>query len=206
MVLDRISTSLRASAFPRRVAPGLCRNCVPPNRRGRMECRVSTDTHGPRATKRARGGYRRFSPSRGLPERSVDRAQVMARRVRWDSLCCPVTSAGQASMELAGFRALPPVETASLVGTDYDLDAKEDLHALLHESSQSAAVVCFMMGGRDCWTSSTSASWSLEGLDGSDWQHQSQPTGAGRDRRAPRRSLGIRLRPRSGGGLRDTSS
>jgi hypothetical protein len=52
-------------------------------------------------------------------------------------------------MELAGFRALPPVETASLVGTDYDPDAKEDLHALLHESAQSAAVVCFMMGGRD---------------------------------------------------------
>jgi hypothetical protein len=81
-------------------------------------------------------------------DRWIER-KVMARRVRWDCLCCPVTSAGQASMELAGFRALPPVETASLVGTDYDPDAKEDLHALLHESSQSAAVVCFMMGGRD---------------------------------------------------------
>jgi hypothetical protein len=130
----------------------------------------------------------------------------MARRVRWDSLCCPVTSAGQAAMEMAGFRALPPVEAASLVGTDYDPDAKEDLHALLHESSQSAAVVCFMMGGRDVLdlidlrqlvvgrsrriglATSIAAYWT------------------GRDRRAPRRSLGIRLRPRSGGGLREMSS
>jgi hypothetical protein len=68
--------------------------------------------------------------------------------------CCPVTSAGLAWMETAGFRALPPVESPTFVVASYwiasyDADAKAELHALMLENPDTAAVVRFNVGGRD---------------------------------------------------------
>jgi hypothetical protein len=64
------------------------------------------------------------------------------------TFCCPVTSAGLAWIEAAGFRALPPVESPTLLIASYDVDAKVDLHALLLESPDNAAVVRFNVLGR----------------------------------------------------------
>jgi hypothetical protein len=63
------------------------------------------------------------------------------------TFCCPVTFAGLAWMETAGFRALPPIEGPSLVMTSYEVDAKDDLHAFMLESPDSAALVRFNVGG-----------------------------------------------------------
>jgi hypothetical protein len=68
--------------------------------------------------------------------------------------CCPVTLAGLVWMEIAGFRALPPVEgsafvTASYTIASYDVDAKAELHALMLENPDTAAVVRFNVFGRD---------------------------------------------------------
>jgi hypothetical protein len=59
------------------------------------------------------------------------------------AFCCPVTSAGLTWIEAAGFRALPPVETAALGITWYDVDTKDDLHASMLENPDHAAVVLF---------------------------------------------------------------
>jgi hypothetical protein len=68
--------------------------------------------------------------------------------------CCPITLAGLAWMETAGFRALPPVESptlliASYTIASYDADAKAELHALMFENPDTAAVVRFNVSGWD---------------------------------------------------------
>ena len=63
--------------------------------------------------------------------------------------CCPVTMAGLAWIEAAGFRALPPVEGPALMIATYDFDAEADLHALMLENPDSAAVVRFSVLGRN---------------------------------------------------------
>jgi hypothetical protein len=67
------------------------------------------------------------------------------------TFCCPVTKAGLAWMESAGFRALPPVEGATLLIASYDfddVDAKADLHALMFQQPDNAAIVRFNVLGR----------------------------------------------------------
>jgi hypothetical protein len=56
--------------------------------------------------------------------------------------------------ETAGFRALPPVESSTLLIAShmiasYDADAKAELHALMLENPNTAAVVRFNMSGWD---------------------------------------------------------
>jgi hypothetical protein len=63
-------------------------------------------------------------------------------------LCCAVTAAGLAWIETAGFRALPPVESATLTIASYDVDAEADLHALMFNKPDHAAVVRFNVLGR----------------------------------------------------------
>jgi hypothetical protein len=65
------------------------------------------------------------------------------------TLCCSVTLAGLAWIETAGFRALPPVETPTLVIASYDVDAKAELHTFMLENPDSAAVVRFNVLGRN---------------------------------------------------------
>lgn len=62
------------------------------------------------------------------------------------TFCCPVTLAGLAWMETAGFHALPPVEGSTFVIASYDPDA--ELHALMLENPDAAALVRFNVGGR----------------------------------------------------------
>jgi hypothetical protein len=66
-------------------------------------------------------------------------------RGRFDGLCfcCPVTLAGLAWMDAAGFRALPPIEKPDLIIASYDAEAKNDLRALMLEAADSAALVRF---------------------------------------------------------------
>ncbi|WP_159009920.1 hypothetical protein [Bradyrhizobium sp. S69] len=64
-------------------------------------------------------------------------------------LCCPVTAAGLAWMETAGFRALPPVEGPAFVIASYDADEKDQLDALMREGLDRVAVARFNVGGRD---------------------------------------------------------
>jgi hypothetical protein len=52
-------------------------------------------------------------------------------------------------METAGFRALPPVQSPTFVIATYDPDAKAELHALMLENPDTAAVVRFNVFGRD---------------------------------------------------------
>jgi hypothetical protein len=59
------------------------------------------------------------------------------------TFCCPVTSAGLAWIEAAGFRALPPIESPTLVIASYDVDTKTDLHSSMLENLDRAAVVRF---------------------------------------------------------------
>jgi hypothetical protein len=63
-------------------------------------------------------------------------------------LCCPITAAGLAWIETAGFRALPPVESATLTIANYDVDAEARVHALLVEKPDHTAVVRFNVLGR----------------------------------------------------------
>lgn len=66
------------------------------------------------------------------------------------TFCCPVTLAGLAWIEAAGFRALPPVEgRPALMIATYDFDAETDFHAFMLENPDSAAVVRFNVLGRD---------------------------------------------------------
>ncbi len=64
------------------------------------------------------------------------------------TFCCPVTSAGLAWIETAGFRALPPVEGPVLMIATYDVDRKAELHAIMFENPDHAAVVSFKVLGR----------------------------------------------------------
>jgi hypothetical protein len=64
------------------------------------------------------------------------------------TFCCPVTSAGLAWIEAAGFRALPPVQGPVLMITAYNVDAKAEWHALMLENPDHAAVVSFKVLGR----------------------------------------------------------
>ena len=57
--------------------------------RGRREGRVSADTHGPRATRKARGGHHRFSQTSGLPCAMVLR--LIACSPRGPGFLAPVT-------------------------------------------------------------------------------------------------------------------
>lgn len=72
-------------------------------------------------------------------------------RGRFDGLafCCPVTLAGLAWTETAGFRALPPIETPCLIIASYHADAKNDLQTLMLESADSAALVRFNLPGQE---------------------------------------------------------
>src|SRR5882757_664874 len=65
------------------------------------------------------------------------------------TFCCPVTMAGLAWIEAAGFRALPPIESSALVIASYDVDANSDLRAFMLENPDSAAVVRFNVLGRN---------------------------------------------------------
>jgi hypothetical protein len=65
------------------------------------------------------------------------------------ALCCPVTRTGLRWMEVAGFRALPPIEGPLLTVANYDPDANADVCALLLESIDNAAVVRFNVFGRE---------------------------------------------------------
>jgi hypothetical protein len=65
------------------------------------------------------------------------------------TFCCPVTLAGLAWMEAAGFRALPPVEGSALVIAAYDPEANDDLRTSMLENQESAAVVRFNVLGRN---------------------------------------------------------
>jgi hypothetical protein len=72
-------------------------------------------------------------------------------RGRFDGLpfCCPVTMAGLAWMEAAGFRALPAVEDEGLMIASYHADAKNDLQARMLESEDSVALVRFNLPGQE---------------------------------------------------------
>jgi hypothetical protein len=61
-------------------------------------------------------------------------------------LCCSVTAAGLAWMEVAGFRALPPIDEPSLTITLYDAAAEAEMRAFMLENVESAALVCFKCG------------------------------------------------------------
>jgi len=64
------------------------------------------------------------------------------------TFCCPVTRAGLAWIEAAGFRALPPLESATLLMASYDVEAKADQQALMLEQPDNAAMVRFNVLGR----------------------------------------------------------
>jgi hypothetical protein len=64
------------------------------------------------------------------------------------TFCCPVTSAGLAWIEAAGFRALPPAEGPVLMIAVYDVDAETEWHGLMLENPGHAAVVSFKLPGR----------------------------------------------------------
>jgi hypothetical protein len=65
------------------------------------------------------------------------------------TFCCPVTLAALGWIEAAGFRALPPIESPTLVIASYDVDANADLHASMLEKPDSAAVARFNVPGRN---------------------------------------------------------
>jgi hypothetical protein len=75
---------------------------------------------------------------------------VTARRgsVSGASLCCAVTSSELVWIELAGFRALPPVDGRSLDIASYDPDAGTEMRAFMNRKPSSAALVRFNVPGR----------------------------------------------------------
>src|SRR5262249_4054476 len=77
-----------ASAFSRHECPRNASRIALENRRGRREGRVSADTHGPRASKKARGGYHRLSRISGLP--CATGLRLIARSPREPGLIAPV--------------------------------------------------------------------------------------------------------------------
>jgi hypothetical protein len=64
------------------------------------------------------------------------------------SLCCSVNSAELAWMELAGFRALPPIDGPSLAIASYEPDAEMEMHAFMIGKPSSVALVRFNVLGR----------------------------------------------------------
>jgi len=64
------------------------------------------------------------------------------------TFCCPVTSAGLAWIEAAGFRALPPIEEPALPIASYIAKAKAELHGFMLEYPNSAALVRFNVLGK----------------------------------------------------------
>ena len=71
-------------------------------------------------------------------------------RGRFDGLpfCCPVTAAGLAWIEAAGFRALPPIEKAGLTIANYRAEARKELQALMLECGDCTALVRFNLPGQ----------------------------------------------------------
>jgi hypothetical protein len=57
------------------------------------------------------------------------------------SLCCAVDAAGLAWMELAGFRALPPIENPTLRITSFDPDGEVEMRAFMSETPSGVALV-----------------------------------------------------------------
>jgi len=64
------------------------------------------------------------------------------------SLCCAVTSVGIAWMELAGFRALPPIRGSTLDIASYDPDTEMEMHDFMLKTPSSVALVRFNVLGR----------------------------------------------------------
>jgi hypothetical protein len=64
------------------------------------------------------------------------------------SLCCAVNSGELAWIELAGFRALPPIDGPSLDITSYDPDAEIEMHTFMIRKPSSVALVRFNVLGR----------------------------------------------------------
>jgi hypothetical protein len=65
------------------------------------------------------------------------------------SLCCAVTSAELAWIEVAGFRALPPIDDPSLDITSYDPGAELEMRTFMVNRPSSVALVRFNVLGRD---------------------------------------------------------
>jgi hypothetical protein len=63
-------------------------------------------------------------------------------------LCCAVNSAELAWIELAGFRALPPIDGSSMNITSYDPDAESKMCAFMMSKPSSVALVRFNVLGR----------------------------------------------------------
>jgi hypothetical protein len=61
--------------------------------------------------------------------------------------CCTVTRSGLAWIEAAGFRALPPIDKPALAIMRYDIDRESELHALMIDDPDSAALVRFNVPG-----------------------------------------------------------
>jgi hypothetical protein len=107
-------------------------------------------------------------------------------------LCCPITAAGLAWIETAGFRALPPVESATLTIANYDVDAEARVHALLVKKPDHAAVVRFNVLGRHIMELADlrdGGPWHFPG--GPNPRTEQKPARIGQDRRTPRRSWSI---------------
>jgi hypothetical protein len=68
--------------------------------------------------------------------------------VRGLTFCCPITSAGLAWIETAGFRALPPVEGPALLIANYHVEKQAELLALMLKNPDHEAVVRFKVHGR----------------------------------------------------------
>jgi hypothetical protein len=64
------------------------------------------------------------------------------------SLCCAVTAGGLASIESAGFRALPPVDGSTMRTIEFDPDNKVEMRAFMSEEAASVALVRFNVLGR----------------------------------------------------------
>lgn len=64
------------------------------------------------------------------------------------SLCCAVTSAELAWIELAGFRALPPIDGGSVVLANYDPDNEPEMEFLMVGKPSSSVLVRFNVLGR----------------------------------------------------------
>ena len=64
------------------------------------------------------------------------------------SLCCSVTAAELAWIELSGFRALPPVDGPEIEIARFDPDSETEMRAFMDRRSSSVALVRFNLPGR----------------------------------------------------------
>jgi hypothetical protein len=81
-------------------------------------------------------------------------------------LCCAVTEAGLAWMEMAGFRALPPVEGPALAIAHYDASDDAAMCDFMCKETDSVALVSFAVSGRvlpDLVDISSGPPWFLPG-------------------------------------------